>query len=250
MDWLTLVGLIAFFILGVGGVVYGFMKGLGKKKGQMYLVVGVAGLLIGGFLAGSTINSFLSTPGSFTNPPSTGGLSPQVCIINVAGATIGAGTCASSSNGILTTKLGQPGTFTAGGISGTTNKFAYLLANITITPASGANTVSQNIIMDVVTPVQSVSNTSNSANFGPVLGTETSGAYSVLLGGSDFQHHIALVTAGTAVTVTLRALWGNALTELAVAQYPVGISFSISFTIQGQGSPFATLTFSESVQHN
>jgi len=121
---------------------------------------------------------------------------------------------------------------------------------VTLTPASGQNAVSQNIVMSLVTPVQSVSNTSNSANFGPVLSAETSGAYSVLMAATDFQTHIVPMTAGTATTVAVRALWGSALTELAVAQYPVGISFSITFTIQGQGSPFATLTFSQTVQHN
>lgn len=242
-------------ILLIGGIAFAawgtFTVMTARGKGR--LMGGVIGLVIGAIVIAMFGVPALPSATLGTTPPSTGG-TWQVCLVNVNGPTLGAGTCPTSATGILTTKLGQPGTFTAGGVSGTTNKFAYWAFNVTVTPPSGSTQVSYNIVAAVVTPVQSVSNTSNSANFGPSLATRTSGAYDVGMtpngGTQTFQTSTFGGTPGTQRTLAVVAQFGSALTELAVAQYPTSVSFSISFSDQTSGAVLGTLTFSCTVQHN
>lgn len=241
MDAMTLIGVL-LFVLGAIGAVWGFLK-LDTKKGKTYFGVGLAMLLVGAFISGSVIAGFLTSPGGFTgNQPNTAGW--QVCLINVAGGSIGAGTCPTQANGILTMGLGQPGYFSSGG----TGPQAYWNANFTITPPAGSTQVAYNLVV-AVGSVMTVSNTSNSANFGPILATRTSGAYDVKIGSSDYQTSIQTAVSGTKTTVALIIHWGNALSELAVAQYPISISFTIGITDQNSGASYGSVTFSATVTH-
>ena len=236
VGWLGL----SFLIVGIIVAFYGLLR-VGTKAGRVVLGTG-AGLVV--FMV--VILGIFGVPGiptgSFgvTTPGGTGGW--QLCMTNVKYASLGIGTCVATANALLTETKGNPAPASA------SLKFVYW--NFTLTPPPGSTQSAFNIII-TISPPPSVTNTSNPTTTGPSIALTGSGQYNVVFtpasGTATTQLVIVPVTPGTAKVVAVQIQYAPILAQLALTQYPFGLTFTVTCQDQASGASIGSMALTTTV---
>jgi hypothetical protein len=165
-----------------------------------------------------------------------------MCMTNAKYASLGIGTCVSTANALLTETKGNPAPASA------SSKYVYF--NLTLTPPPGSTQVAYNEILSVAAP-PSVTNTSNPTTSGTSIALTGSGQYNVVMtpngGTATTQLVVVPVSPGTARTVAYQVQYAPILAQLALTQYPIGITFVFTFTDQATGASIGTITITTTV---
>ncbi len=232
------VGLI-LLVAGLGYAGWGafqFMTAKGKKR----IVGGLVALIIGAsvfFVFGMPV-----IPGGIapSNPQQPTGAAWSIYYTSANPGTLGSGAYPTTAAGLL---LADPGDTS---IMVHAAPYNYFFFNVTLVPPAGANTFSGNVIFQLVTPVPTLTNTSNQQTFGPVLATRTNGVYDCSLtpnsGSASYQSSTFAYTSGTARTLAAQCKLGSIISQLALAQYPVSFTLSFTVTDAASGALYGTLT--------
>lgn len=241
--------LAALAIIAVlSGFYFALAKGLPKFKtpnGKAMLAGGGAAIVVGFVLLSMT--GLPIVPSNVTSAPTASG-QWQVCLTNAGYATVGAGTCANSmvASKAVPFKV-QPGINTT---KDTADNNVYVYFNITVVAPSGSNKVAYNVI-SAVGSVPTLTNTTNPQTTAPVLGLRTGGQYDVLVtpsgGTGAYQTQVVPITPGTSQVIAFQVHFGRIIGQLALGQYPVGVSITFTVTDQSSGTVYGTVTLSETL---
>src|SRR6266508_2450075 len=155
---------------------------------------------------------------------------------------LGIGTCVATANALLTETKGNPAPASA------SLKFVYW--NFTLTPPPGSTQSAFNIII-TISPPPSVTNTSNPTTTGPSIALTGSGQYNVVFtpasGTATTQLVIVPVTPGTAKVVAVQIQYAPILAQLALTQYPFGLTFTVTCQDQASGASIGSMALTTTV---
>jgi len=235
---------IAFLIIGILVIVKSLPK-IATRSGR--IVAGAGAGLVVFMIVTVGIFGVPSLPGasiSVTPPGGQGGW--QVCVTNAKYASIGIGTCVATLNALFTeTKCSCTNTTKLGFQNAVRAYF-----NLTLTPPPGSNVQAFNIIASL-SPPPSVTNTSNPSATGPSLALTGSGQYDVTItpsgGTATVQLVIVPVTPGTAKTIAYQVHYAPLLGQLALTQYPFGLTFTFTLVDQASGATIGTVTLTTTI---
>lgn len=225
--------IVAIIVGFVGALLLGLPK-FKTPKGKSWIVGGLVAFVAGLVLI--SMSGFPIVPSSVVSPPTAAG-TWNVCITQANYATIGAGTCPNNmvaSKAVLKSQTAP-----------TSNYVVYF--NITVTPPSGANTASYNVIVGTGS-VPTLTNTTNPTETAPVLALNTGGTYAVTItpasGTATQQTQTVPITPGTSKVIAFQVKFSPIIGELSLGQYPVGVTTTYTIVDQSSGTVYGTITLS------
>ncbi len=246
----TAVGWLGVLFL-VGGIIlipYGLFLSRGKKMWRNLIAGGagvVAAIIIFGMVGAPSLS--LTSPTSPGTQPATGA-SSQVWYLNGNGVSLALGNYPATATSLIRVHLGPQctacasnsvGKFLPGNVSG---GYAFFNASVFI---GGSNTQLSVNYIATVGAIPSVTNTTNSAQTGPVVANTASSQPAVTLTvGSTSYTASAVVsqTLSSTKTIAFKVQWSTVLQQLNTAQYPFGFTLSFTFTDQQTGQSYGTLS--------
>lgn len=235
--------ILAIVVGGLGAVLLGLPK-YKSPKGKGWLMGGGVAFIVGLILFSMVGAPIL--PGASLAPGQNGVPGQWLgCLTNANYATIGLGTCPGSLVGTKAVTKVQAGVNTTK--DGWQNS-VYVYFNLTLTPPSGLNTASINTVVQV-TSVPTLTNTSNPSKTASVLALRAGGQYDVAIlpasGTTTYGLQVVSLAPGASKVIAYQVHFSTITGQLALGQYPVGVTITFTVTDQNTGALYDTVTLTE-----
>lgn len=226
---------IAAIIVGFLGAIFLGLTKYKTPKGKSWILGGSVAFVVGIVLfsmVGAPVIPGSLTPGVTPGTPG----SWLICYTNVGPVgTIGPGTCPTNIVAVKAVTKSQT--------APTSNFVVYY--NATVTPPSGSTQTAFNINVQTGS-VPSFTNTSSPSTTAPVLGLNAGGTYTLTItpasGTATQQFQQVPLSPGTSKVIAFQMKFSPIIGQLALGQYPIGTTVTVTFTDAVSGALYGTLS--------